>query len=192
MRGAALTTSRGRAGYHPPVKNRKPEPEPELSGSPEQLTEVLRQVIEERVPFNRHLGLKLKGFDRRRAIAELTLALRPEHIGNAVRGMAHGGLLAALVDAAAGAAAALTLDDLLQAPTLATVDMRVDYLLPARGPELRAVSSVMRSGRSVVVVRTDVFDDDGGLVALGTNSFTVDRSAVDDGPPANDPPRSAS
>lgn len=152
---------------------------PPLPGLPPGgLEELFRQVIEERIPFNHHLGLKLRRLDKEEQVVELSLTLRPEHIGNAVRQMPHGGLLAALVDASSGAAAALTLDDLLQAPTVATVDMRVDFLRPARGRELRAVGTVMRSGRSVVVVRTDVFDEDGSLIVLGTSTFTVDRSPV--------------
>lgn len=143
--------------------------------------ELLRQVIEEHIPFNKHLGLKLTTVDREALTVELALSLKPEHIGNAVRQMPHGGLLAAVVDAASGTAAALTLDDMLQAPSVATVDMRVDFLRPARGKELRAVGTVMRSGRSVVVVRTDVFDEDDNLIVLGTSTFTVDRSPVAEG-----------
>lgn len=140
------------------------------------LDALFREIIEERIPFNRLLGLKLGEVDRDTGRIELILALREEHIGNSVRRIPHGGLLAALVDGASGAAAALTLDDLMQAPSVATVDMRVDFLRPARGSTLRAVGQVMRSGRSVVVVRTDVLDEDGSLVALGTSTFTVERS----------------
>ncbi len=114
-------------------------------------------------------ALTLEGF------VEISLVVRDEHIGNAVRHMVHGGLLAALVDSAAGAAVALTLDDLSQAPSVATIDMRVDFLRPARGQVIRASAKVMRRGRSVVVVRTDVHDDDGALVALGSSTFTVER-----------------
>lgn len=149
-----------------------------VTGAPSELAETFRQVIEDRIPFNRHLGLRLRRLDKAKLEVELALELKPEHIGNAVRQMAHGGLLAALVDAASGSAAALTLDDLLQAPTVATVDMRVDFLKPAQGQRLTAVATVMRSGRTVVVVRTDVFDEDGTLVVLGTSTFTVDRSPV--------------
>jgi uncharacterized protein (TIGR00369 family) len=152
-------------------------PEPGQEHSDAELLELFRQIIEERIPFNRLLGFKLGAFDRRAQRAELGVQLRPEHIGNSVRGMPHGGLLAALVDGASGAAAALTLDDYSLAPTVATVDMRVDFLRPATGRRLNAVATVMRSGRSVVVVRTDVFDEDGTLVVLGTSTFTVGREA---------------
>jgi uncharacterized protein (TIGR00369 family) len=162
------------------VSNHVPTDVPGAEQEDSALAETFRQVIEDLIPFNHHLGLKLGRLDRAGHQVELLLDLRPEHIGNAVRRMPHGGLLAALVDAASGAAAALTLSDMAQAPSVATVDMRVDFLRPARGKRLSAVGSVMRSGRAVVVVRTDVFDEDGSLVVLGTSTFTVDRSAGDD------------
>lgn len=143
---------------------------------PEALTlEGLRHVIEEIIPFNRLIGFRLTAADREAGSVELALEVKDEHIGNAVRHMVHGGLLAALVDSAAGAAVALTLDDVSQAPSVATIDMRVDFLRPARGRAISATAKIMRSGRSVVVVRTDVHDEDGELVALGSSTFTVER-----------------
>lgn len=137
--------------------------------------DLFREIVEERIPFNRHLGLKIVLIDSERKVVKLKLEVKDEHVGNFVRGMPHGGLLAALVDGASGAAAALTLDEFWQVPTLATVNMRVDFLQPPKGRTLYAEGTVMRSGRSVVVVRTDVFDADGSLVVLGTSTFTVSR-----------------
>lgn len=136
---------------------------------------TLKSIIEDVIPFNHHLGLKVVSIDRARHRVSLEMALADEHLGNVIRGMPHGGVVAALVDSAAGAAAALTLDDLSRAPSVATIDMRVDFVRPGRGPKLVAVAEVMRSGRSVIVVRTEVFDDAGTLLALGSSAFTVDR-----------------
>ena len=139
------------------------------------LNSTLRTIIEDVIPFNHQLGVKVTEIDRPGNRVTLEMAVRDEHIGNVVRRMPHGGVVAALVDAAAGAAAALTLDDLSRAPSVATIDMRVDFVRPGRGPTLRAVAAVMRSGRSVIVVRTEVFDEDGTLLALGSSAFTVER-----------------
>ena len=144
------------------------------------LDSTIKTLIEDVIPFNHHLGLKVATIDRAAGSITLTLAVRDEHIGNVVRRMPHGGLVAALVDGASGAAAALTLDDLSYAPTVATIDMRVDFLRPGRGAELKAVATVMRSGRSVIVVRTEVFDADGALLALGSSAFTVERGPRDE------------
>lgn len=137
--------------------------------------ELFRQVLEEHVPFNKHLGMKLGAVDRERLTAEIVMTVGREHVGNSARGMPHGGVLATLIDAASGAAAALTLSDAAELPTLATVDMRVDFLRPAKGRALTAVGRVIRSGKSVVVVRTEVRDGTGELVALGASTFMVDR-----------------
>jgi len=145
-------------------------------GTADALDSTLVALLESVIPFNRHIGVKVASVDRQRGRLTVTLALRDEHIGNVVRRMAHGGLVAALIDAASGGAAALTLDDLTQAPSVATIDMRVDFLRPGRGPELSATAEVMRSGRSVIVVRTEVHDTDGSLVAIGSSAFTVERA----------------
>lgn len=149
-----------------------------MSAMPHEIdTDAFRSLLEEIVPFNRALGLMLKGFDVGAGRVTVELPLREEHIGNVVRRMPHGGVIAALIDAAAGAAATLALEDLGDAPNVATIDMRVDYLRPARGTNLLANAEVMRSGRSVVVVRTDVHDEDGTLVALGSSAFAIGRRA---------------
>jgi len=148
-----------------------------MSDSVSALDSTLRSIIEDVVPFNRHLGVKVVEIDRTGNRVSLEMVVQDAHIGNVVRRMPHGGVVAALVDAAAGAAAALTLDDLSRASSVATIDMRVDFVRPGRGASLRADAAVMRSGRSVIVVRTEVFDDDGTLLALGSSAFTVERGA---------------
>ncbi len=132
-------------------------------------------MVEDLIPFNRFLGIRLERADPDAGRLETSLRLRPEFVGNALREMPHGGVLSALIDATAGAAAAVSLDDPSLVERVATIDMRVDYLRAARGEELRASAEVMRTGRRVIVVRTDVRDDTGALVALGSNAFNVAR-----------------
>jgi uncharacterized protein (TIGR00369 family) len=136
---------------------------------------ALRTLFEELIPFNKHLGLKLESFSLTPARVSSRLELRPEHIGNALRGMPHGGLLSALIDATAGAAAAVAVGDPERIPGVATIDMRVDYLKPAAGQQLLTRSIVMRPGSRVVVVRSELHDELGTLVALGSNVFHVAR-----------------
>jgi len=133
----------------------------------------LKTLIEEVIPFNKLLGVKVVSAARRTGTVVLTLPMRPELIGNVVKAMPHGGAISALIDMAAGAAAALSLADLRDAPGVATIDMRVDYLSAGHGANLTAEARVMRSGRRVVVVRVDVTDEDSTLLALGTAAFSV-------------------
>ena len=138
----------------------------------------IRTLIEEIIPFNKLLGVRLTKADVAAGTVTLRMPLRGELIGNVMRSMAHGGAVSALIDAAAGAAAALSLPDLRAAPSVATIDMRVDYLAPGRGEWLEATATVMRSGRRVIVVRVDVSDAQGDLVALGTAAFSVAVAAA--------------
>lgn len=137
----------------------------------------IKTLIEEIIPFNRLLGVQLVATESSTGTVTLRMPLRGELIGNVMRSMAHGGAVSALIDAAAGAAAALSLPDLRAAPSVATIDMRVDYLAPGRGEWLEARATVMRSGRRVIVVRVDVADPSGALVALGTAAFSIAASA---------------
>ncbi|HLU82996.1 MAG TPA: thioesterase family protein [Trueperaceae bacterium] len=139
----------------------------------------LKELIEETIPFNKLLGVKLVSADHATLTVVLRLPLRHDLVGNVVRGMPHGGTIAALIDAAAGAAAALSLENLRDAPGVATIDMRVDYLAPGRGTELLASATVKRAGRRVTVVRVDVTDSDAQLIALGTAAFSVELRGTD-------------
>ena len=133
----------------------------------------LKTLIEEVIPFNKLLGVKVVAADSGAGTVVLELPMRHDLIGNVMKAMPHGGAISALIDMAAGAAAALSLEDLRDAPGVATIDMRVDYLAAGRGTNLRAKATVMRSGRRVTVVRVDVTDDDATLLALGTAAFSI-------------------
>ena len=136
---------------------------------------TLRSLVEDLIPFNKFLGLKLHSFDPETGQLTTRLELRPEFVGNAQRQMPHGGILSFVIDATSGVAAAAALDDPALAVKLSTVDMRVDYLKPARGQTLYTHSEVMRSGKRTTVVRSEIYDELDTRVALGTNVFNVSR-----------------
>ena len=136
-------------------------------------TQTFQNIIEDLIPMNRFLGLKLENFDMDTGDVTTRLAMRPEYLGNARRAMPHGGLISFLIDATAGASAALSLDDYSLIDRVATIDMRVDYLKPAKGETLLTSSEVMRSGNRVINVRSKVHDEVGTLVAHGSNAFLV-------------------
>ncbi len=138
-------------------------------------TRTFRSIIEDLIPMNRFLGLKLDHFDMETGDVTTRLAMRPEYLGNARRAMPHGGLISFLIDATAGASAALSLDDYSLIDRVATIDMRVDYLKPAKGEVLLTSSTVMRPGNRIINVRSELHDDVGTLVALGSNTFNVAR-----------------
>ena len=79
----------------------------------------------------------------------------------------HGGVIAAMCDIAAHAAVAVRLGDF--APT---IDLRVDYLAPARG-DLVAKGKLLRLGRSIGRADVEVADPSGKLVAVGRAVFSA-------------------
>ena len=82
----------------------------------------------------------------------LALDCRPDHLQHG--GSVHGGVLGALADNAAGAAAATLLP---VGFAVVTVEYKINFLAPARGERLLARAEVIRPGRAISVARTDVF-----------------------------------
>ena len=80
----------------------------------------------------------------------------------------HGGVLASLIDLTAHAAVAVHIGRM--APT---IDLRIDYLRPARGVDLVAVGRVLRSGRSTAQADVEVRSEDGCVVAVGRGAFST-------------------
>ena len=77
-------------------------------------------------------------------------------------GVLHGGALMTLADSAGAICAFLNLPP---GATTSTIDASVSFLRAVREDAARAVSRPLHVGRSVIVVRTEVFDSDNRLVA---------------------------
>lgn len=91
-------------------------------------------------------------------------------------GMAHGGLVMTLMDAAMGGAAR---DVQEGETTVVTIDMQTTFLAPARG-RVEALARVIRSSRSFVFAECSVTDASGGLVAKASGLFRpVDRERME-------------
>ena len=112
----------------------------------------LRELFLSQIPFNRVLGLQIVELERGRAV--FAIPFRPELIGDPVRQALHGGVISALADACGGATVWSTIGD---EDRVSTIDLRVDYLRPARAEELRAVGEVQRVGNRVGVAKISVF-----------------------------------
>jgi uncharacterized protein (TIGR00369 family) len=135
--------------------------------------EEVLQIMEEHVPFNRYLGIVGESAAHGRAV--LSLPVRHDHIGDTRRPALHGGVLSSLIDTAGGVAAwsALGANE-----SVSTVDLRVDFLEPARlaGP-LRAEAELVRKGNRVCHVRVAVTQD-GVLVAEGRGVYNIHRRSL--------------
>lgn len=86
-------------------------------------------------------------------------------------GALHGGALMALADSAGGACGYLNLPDGAQGTT--TVESKTSFLRAARSGTVEAVSRPLHAGRTLIVVETEVRDDQGRLVAKVTQTQLV-------------------
>ena len=105
--------------------------------------------------------------------AEYRMVIEPEHLSSP--GVAHGGVVAGLMDAVLGAAAltlAFTAGELVS-----TVEFKINYLHPVRlGDELRAVAQVDHTGKSLLVSSGVIYRQAAGentatAVAQGVGTF---------------------
>jgi uncharacterized protein (TIGR00369 family) len=133
--------------------------------------ESLRQVMEQFIPFNKFLGIRVAEIDRGRA--RLEIPFREELIGDPRRPALHGGVISTLADTCGGAAVWSTLDDPLV--RVSTIDLRIDYLRPGRAETLVSEAMVVRAGRRVGVVDIRLFHPSapGETIATGKGVYNI-------------------
>lgn len=142
---------------------------------------IVHEIFEERIPFNRVLGLKIDHLADDRA--SFRFEMRHELVGNYQRNMLHGGVIAAALDVTGGLLAFVGVVKRMRGRSeeeikarferVGTIDMRVDYLRPGIGKHFVASAAVLRSGRRVAVMRTELHDERGDLIATGTCAYMV-------------------
>ncbi|MEM7335294.1 MAG: thioesterase family protein [Chloroflexota bacterium] len=143
------------------------------------IEEMVRFGLEEFIPFNKVLGLKLASAEPIKA----TFEMRPELVGNPALAVLHGGVISAVIDAVGGIAIiqhlllrddGLSLDEKRKQFTrVGTIDLRIDYLKPGRGTQFYTTAKLLKAGRTIMVVRMDLYNQDDLLIAAGTGSYIV-------------------
>ena len=107
------------------------------------------------VPHAQHLGIRVVETGAGRGIC--MLPYRDELIGDPVRKVVFGGAITTLIDHASGLAVACALDQLT---SIATIDLRVDYLRAAApGQDLYTRSECYRVTRNVAFVRAVAYEE---------------------------------
>lgn len=147
------------------------------------LEAALRDIFEEKVPFNKALGMRITSLDP--ASPRLRIDMRPDMVGNFMRGILHGGVISAVLDVACGVGAMLSVIEkhlehgepvdaqVARFSRIGTIDLRVDYLRPGVGQWFEATAEVIRSGSRVAVVRAELHNDSRELVAAAVAAYTV-------------------
>jgi len=96
----------------------------------------------------------------------LTMNLRHEHMRNDA--IAHGGVVATLIDSAMAIAIMAMLAD---GERTVTVDLTIHYLRPVTEGLAKASARVVRAGRKVVTVSAELFDKDEKLAATAISTY---------------------
>ena len=116
------------------------------------------------VPYAKLLGIKLAQIDS--GTATLKMPVRKQLTQN--HGVVHGGAMASLIDSAT----AFAIISLLEPQEkVTTVDLTISYLRPVTKGKLSCVAKVVRSGRRLLVVSAEVFDDAQKLVATALSTY---------------------
>jgi uncharacterized protein (TIGR00369 family) len=127
------------------------------------------------VPHAHHLGIRV--VETGPGFAVCVLPYREELIGDPQRRVVFGGAITTLIDHASGLAVACALKELT---TIATIDLRVDYLRAAEpGKDLYTRSECYRVTRNVAFVRAVAYEatpDDSFASCLGTFMLGANRS----------------
>ena len=141
----------------------------------------LKDIFEEKIVFNRMLGLKITSL--RPDCVQARIDMKPELVGHYAYNRVHGGVISAGLDAMGGLAlmAAMGARHMDELPAqrlqrfsrLGTIDLRVDYLRPGIGSHFTLRAEVMRLGSRVGNTRMEFFGADGTLLSTGAGAYIV-------------------
>jgi uncharacterized protein (TIGR00369 family) len=126
--------------------------------------DALKQMMESFIPFNAFLGVRVREASSERVIMEIPF--RDELVGDPLRPALHGGVVSALADTCGGAAVWVGLED--PRARVSTIDLRIDYLRPARLDTLVAEGHVVRLGNRVGVVDVRLYNAGTPEVSVAT------------------------
>jgi uncharacterized protein (TIGR00369 family) len=115
-----------------------------------------RSEFVDHVPHCAELGIRCLRVGPREAV--LMVPYREELVGDPLRGVVFGGVVTTLLDQAGGVATLCSLPEIV---SIATVDLRIDYLRAATpGRDLYGRAECIRRTRSVAFVRGQAWDED--------------------------------
>jgi uncharacterized protein (TIGR00369 family) len=137
---------------------------------PEAVVEQVKRHFADSVPHNRALGLHLVSLDEGGIVSELPYD--DKLIGNPDTGFLHGGAITSQIDATCGMAVPVMMR---RAIPIATLDLRIDYLKPARpGASVLCRASCYKTTRNIAFVRaTADCGDTADPIASAAGTFII-------------------
>jgi len=152
-----------------------------VTGFEPEFVAALKDIFEDKIAFNRVLGLQITQIVPERVTARI--AMKPELIGHFGHQRIHGGVISAGLDAMGGLAvmAAIGARHMDEPPLqrlqrfgkLGTIDLRVDYLRPGIGERFELRAEVLRLGSRVASTRMEFLGADGKLLASAAAAYIV-------------------
>lgn len=153
-------------------------------GSPSEdkdIVSLIHEIFTEKVPFNEWLGLKIESISPN--LVKTSFEMRHDLLGNSKRSMLHGGIVSSVLDATGGLAVFISILEKMQVKTLeetkrvarsfSTIDLRVDFLRPGIGKRFAVSAYPLRTGKKVVVTRSELHNEEKDLIAAGIASYLV-------------------
>ena len=130
--------------------------------------------MREASPYSKALGAELVEIEKNKAL--LRLPYQDAFVGDPETGVVAGGVVTALLDTACGYAVWAAME---QWTSAATLDLRIDYMRPARPREvLLARAETYRKTRTIAFVRALAYEDDpSDPVAAAQGAFILDSDA---------------
>jgi uncharacterized protein (TIGR00369 family) len=120
-----------------------------------------------RCPFFDLLSMQLRAVDRGYSLIEAELSRK--HLQ--MYGVVHGGVFAAIIDAAAFWALYYDIED--ESAGVTTVELKLNFLAPAVSGRLAARGRQVKVGRTLGYAEAEVTDEDGRLLAHGTSTVII-------------------
>jgi len=132
-------------------------------------------------PFHELMGMTIEPTED--GSVRLRFPMRDDLCGHPGLGILYGGVVACMIDIVGGAIVSWhRIKDIQGRPVeeqikrmsaIRTVDLRVDYLRAGRGKEFTVTGSILRDGKKVVVIRMELANEEGMLIAAGTGTYIV-------------------
>lgn len=138
--------------------------------------QMMKEMLIQHVPLARALGLSIK--DVKQNEAWLTVPYDKKLIGNVETGVIHGGVITAMLDNACGVAVQLALPERM---SIATLDLRIDYMKPATpGETLMGHAHCYKVTKNIAFVRGTAYHTDEAdpiATCVGTFMLAANRAA---------------
>ncbi len=122
-------------------------------------------MIEVKLPFLEHIGAALEELSQECAV--LTIDTQKYHLQHL--GFVHGGVISSLADNTGWYA---VIANLPENKTAVTIEIKINYLKPAKEGKLKAVGRVVKMGKRVAFAVVELYSKE-DLVAYATGTYAI-------------------